>query len=240
MTASATLPNGAREPGTPPVVAMRGLSRVFDSTPPVHALREVDLDIHRGDYVSIVGPSGSGKSTLLHVMGCLDRPTAGTYHLDGIDVADLTDGERTGLRGQRLGFVFQAYHLMSHRTVRENVEAAGLYDATPRRERRRRAEEALERVGLADRIDFSPRRLSGGECQRVAIARALLTSPSLLLADEPTGNLDTATTASVLDLLEHLCDEGLTLVMVTHDVGVSQRARRVLRMVDGVLEEMAA
>lgn len=233
-----TAEGGGRPTGSSdPVVALERVSRVFEATPPVHALREVSLEVRRGEHVAIEGPSGSGKSTLLHVLGCLDRPTSGTYRLDGIDVGGLTDAERTGLRGRRIGFVFQSFHLMGHRTVRENVEAAGLYDGTPRRERAERAVAALERVGLGHRIDFTPRRLSGGECQRVAIARALLSEPSLLLADEPSGNLDTANTEAVLDLLEQLCADGLTLLVVTHDEAVSQRAGHVLRMVDGVVKD---
>ncbi len=222
-----------------PVVELRGVGRSFPVTPPVHALRGVDLKIDPGEHVAIIGPSGSGKSTLLHVLGCLDRPTAGTYHLDGIDVAQLSDAHRTGLRGQRIGFVFQAFHLMPHRSVRENVEAAALYDGSSRGDRRARVEDAVARVGLEHRIDAIPRTLSGGEQQRVAIARAILSDPSLLLADEPTGNLDRENTAAILALLDGLCEQGMTLIMVTHDTEVAEGAHRVLQMVDGELQDAA-
>ena len=224
----------------PPVVDLQGVGRTFEATPPVDALKDVDLQIHPGEHVAIVGPSGSGKSTLLHVLGCLDRPTVGTYRLDGIDVSALDDGRRTGLRGQRIGFVFQAFHLMPHRTVRENVEAAALYDGTPRHDRAERAQQAVERVGMGHRLDATPRTLSGGEQQRVAVARATLSGPSLLLADEPTGNLDSENTRSLLALFDDLCEDGMTLAMVTHDAEVSDRAERQLTMIDGRLHEERA
>lgn len=220
-----------------PVVALRAASRVYPTTPPVQAFAELDLHIDAGEYLSIVGPSGSGKSTLLHVLGCLDTLSEGSYEFEGLEVRALSDNERTAVRGRRIGFVFQSFHLMSHRSARENVEAAALYDGTPRARRSERAVDALQRVGLGHRLDFHPRVLSGGEAQRVAIARALASGPSLLLADEPSGNLDTATTAEILDLLDELCADGLTLVIVTHDEHVSRRAQRTLRMVDGVLTE---
>jgi putative ABC transport system ATP-binding protein len=218
-----------------PVVELDGVCRTFPMTPPVQALRSIDLRIGAGEDVAIVGPSGSGKSTLLHVLGCLDRPTAGVYRLDGIDVAELSDAHRTGLRGRRIGFVFQAFHLMVHRTVRENVEAAALYDRTSRSVRRKRAERAIERVGMSHRIDARPRTLSGGEQQRVAVARAILSEPSLLLADEPTGNLDSENTAALVRLFDALRADGMTLVMVTHDDAIAARAERQLHMVDGEL-----
>ena len=224
-------------PDPPPVVELERVGRTFAATPPVEALREVDLRIDPGEHVAIVGPSGSGKTTLLHVLGCLDRPTVGTYRLDGIDVSALDDGRRTGLRGQRIGFVFQAFHLMPHRTVRENVEAAALYDGTPRDQRRDRAEQAVERVGMSHRLDATPRTLSGGEQQRVAVARAILSGPTLLLADEPTGNLDSENTRSLLALFDDLCEDGMTLAMVTHDAEVSDRAERQLTMIDGRLHQ---
>jgi putative ABC transport system ATP-binding protein len=184
-----------------------------------------------------MGPSGSGKSTLLNVLGCLDRPTAGTYRLDGLDVQSLGDRELTALRGQRLGFVFQSFHLLPHRTVLENVMLAELYTGAPRAGRRERAGAALDRVGLGHRVDFLPTRLSGGERQRAAIARALVGEPSLLLADEPTGNLDTHNTDAILDLFDQLRRDGLTVVVITHDAHVSDRAARVVRIVDGELTE---
>lgn len=222
---------------TSPVVQLQGACRTYPATPPVRALADVDLRIDAGEYVSIAGPSGSGKSTLLHVLGCLDTLTEGSYQLEGLEVSELSDNQRSGVRGRRIGFVFQSFHLMPHRSARENVEAAALYDGSSRAGRGQRAATSLRRVGLGHRMEFSPRLLSGGECQRVAIARALMTEPSLLLADEPTGNLDTATTEEVLDLFDALCAEGLTVGVVTHDEHVSRRAQRRVRMTDGVLTE---
>jgi putative ABC transport system ATP-binding protein len=218
-----------------PVVELVDVWRSYDTDPPVHALRGVGLRVCPGDHVAIVGPSGSGKSTLLHVLGCLDRPTRGTYRLDGIDVATLADRELTALRGTRIGFVFQAFHLLAHRTVVENVMLGELYTGGTRSGRRARALEALDRVGLGHRVDFLPTKLSGGERQRVAIARALVGRPSLLLADEPTGNLDTRNTDAILGLFDDLREEGLTLVVITHDDHVSEHAQRVVRIVDGEL-----
>ena len=224
-------------PDPQPVVELVDVWRSYDTDPPVHALRGVGLRVCPGDHLAIVGPSGSGKSTLLNVLGCLDRPTQGTYRLDGIDVATLHDRQLTALRGTRIGFVFQAFHLLAHRTVAENVMLGELYTSGSRSGRRARALEALERVGLAHRVDFLPTRLSGGERQRVAIARALVGEPSLLLADEPTGNLDTKNTDAILALFDGLRDEGLTIVVITHDDHVSQHAQRVVRIVDGELTE---
>jgi len=221
-----------------PVVELRGLSRTYGSDPPVEALRGVDLTIRRGDSVAIIGPSGSGKSTLLNILGCLDRPTAGSYFLDGIDVAQLSDSQRTAARGRSIGFVFQSFHLLGHRTALENVMLAEVYGGGERAGRRERALAALERVGMEDRRDFLPTKLSGGQQQRVAIARALLGSPRMLLCDEPTGNLDSANTESLLLLFEALGRQGLTLVMVTHDDDVAARAKRIVRIVDGRLSEV--
>ena len=231
---------GATDPlaGLRPVVELTGLSRTFNGGAPVHALRGVDLTIWPGDWLAIVGPSGSGKSTLLNVVGLLDRHTAGTYRFEGVDVASLDDLRRTGLRGRRIGFVFQSFHLMPHRSVLENVMLAELYIGASRRGRRERAREALARVGLTDREDFLPTRLSGGQRQRAAIARALVGEPSLLLCDEPTGNLDSQSADTVLDVLAQLSDEGLTLVVITHDEHVATRARRRVRIIDGMLREM--
>ena len=222
------------------VVELDGVSREFPGSPPVEAVREASLAVADGDYVAIVGPSGSGKSTLLHILGCLDTPTAGTYRLLGLDVGALSDGLRTSLRGSEVGFVFQAFHLLEYRTVLENVMTGLVYNRTPRRTRRRRSAEALEQVGLGHRIDFTPRQLSGGERQRVAIARAIVAQPSLLLCDEPTGNLDTGTTDSILDLFDDLRTEGLTLMVITHEQAVSRRAERRIEMIDGMLSEETA
>jgi putative ABC transport system ATP-binding protein len=219
------------------VVELAAISRSFPGTPVVEAVRGVDLTIDRGEYISIVGPSGSGKSTLLHILGLLDRPTGGTYRLDGIDTGSMSERERAVWREQRIGFVFQSFHLLGHRSVLENVVLALVYGGVPRRDRALRARSALERVGLAHRTEFSPLTLSGGERQRVAIARALVGEPSLLLADEPTGNLDSATSASILDIFDALHADGLTLAVVTHDDQVSERAQHRVRTVDGQLWE---
>jgi putative ABC transport system ATP-binding protein len=216
-----------------------GVSRVFDSEPPVHALREVDLRVAEGEYVAIVGPSGSGKSTLLNVIGLLDRPTSGDYWLDGVEVSRLTENARAAVRAERIGFVFQSFHLLPHRSALENVMFGSLYQGVSRATRVRRAHLALGQVGLAGRSAFRPTRLSGGERQRVAIARALSAEPSVLLCDEPTGNLDTANTAVVLGLLDELVAGGLTVLVITHDGNVAARARRRVGMVDGALSELA-
>ncbi len=217
-----------------PVVQLTDLSRFFPGPPVVEVLNDIDLTIEAGEYVSMVGPSGSGKSTLLHILGLLDTPTTGTYRLDGLDTAELSDNDRAALRCERIGFVFQGFHLLAHRTTTENVELAELYSPTaPRRGRRERAVEALERVGLGHRLDSYPTTLSGGERQRVAIARAVMATPSLLLADEPTGNLDTETSDSILALFGDLHDQGLTVAVVTHDRSVAARAHRQITIVDG-------
>ena len=220
------------------VIELRNLGREFPGTPPVVALRGVNLTIARGEYVAIVGPSGSGKSTLLNVLGCLDRHTSGDYLFEGVDTATLNDHQRAGLRGQRVGFVFQSFHLMPHRDIVENVMQAELYNRAPREGRRDRAEAALRRVGLGHRLGFLPGTLSGGERQRVAIARAIVHAPALLLCDEPTGNLDSKNSTSVLDLFEELHADGLTVLVITHDETVSRRARRSVRIVDGTLTEV--
>ncbi|SDU38715.1 putative ABC transport system ATP-binding protein [Jiangella alkaliphila] len=225
---------------TPPVVEMSGVGRVYPGPPRVEAVRDVDLTIASGEYLSIIGPSGSGKSTLLHLLGLLDRPSHGVYRLDGVDVSTLSERRRTRVRGERIGFVFQAFHLLPHRSVLENVELAMIYLRVPRRDRTARATATLERVGLGHRLDFDPITLSGGERQRVAIARALVAQPSLLLADEPTGNLDSGNAASVLDLFDELHAEGLTLAVITHDDGVSARAQRRVRIVDGTVSRQAS
>ena len=196
-------------------------------------LAGVTIDIERGEHVAIVGPSGSGKSTLLNIIGCLDRPSSGTYELDGIDLSACSERHLVRARRERIGFVFQAFHLLAYRTVLENVAMPAVYRSTPRGAARRCAMEALESVGLAALSDADPRHLSGGERQRVAIARALAGSPRLLLCDEPTGNLDSTNTAAVLDLFDALHDQGLTIVVVTHEDQVSERASRVVTIDDG-------
>lgn len=223
----------------PPVVELRQVARVFPGDPPVHALRPSDLRIDAGDYVSIIGPSGSGKSTLLNLLGLLDRPSSGEYLLDGVSTGTASESQRSALRGGRIGFVFQSFHLLPHRSVLDNVLLATLYSGVPRAERRDRALAALDRVHLGHRLDFRPTYLSGGERQRVAVARAVVTSPHVLLADEPTGNLDTQNSAGVLDLFDELHADGLTLVVITHDAAVSARSQRRVRIVDGTLGEVA-
>ena len=223
-----------------PVVELCDLCRTYESTPPVTALKSVNLAIQSGEWVSIVGPSGSGKSTMLNLLGLLDRPTSGTYHFDGLDVSTMSECERAGIRAHQLRFVFQSPHLMGHRSVLDNVMLAELYARVSHRGRRQRATEALERVGLADRMTFMPTKLSGGQRQRVAIARALVGEPLLLLCDEPTGNLDSVTTEGILQLFDELADDGLTLAVITHEDDVARRANRIYRIVDGVLAEVAS
>lgn len=220
------------------VLELRGVARTYPGPPPVFALRPTDLTVRAGEHVAIIGPSGSGKSTLLNLLGLLDRPTAGRLLLDGIDTATLNERDRTALRGRRIGFVFQAFHLMPHRTTVENVMLAQLYtDRGRKSERRAEAVRALARVGLGHRLSALPSTLSGGERQRVAIARALVNRPALLLADEPTGNLDSQTAAKVLDLLAELVADGLTLLVITHDPAVAERAHRTVAIHDGKLTE---
>jgi putative ABC transport system ATP-binding protein len=202
---------------------------------PLHALRDVSLGIERGEHVALVGPSGSGKSTMLHILGCLDRPTSGGYRFDGREVGALSEEERSELRRHRIGFVFQFFHLLPRLTALGNVELPMLFAGIGGAERRERAARALAAVGLAPRADHRPDQLSGGERQRVAIARSVVMGPSLLLADEPTGNLDRASSAEVMELLEAMNREGLTLVVVTHDAEIAARARRVVRLDDGAL-----
>ncbi|MFF9853489.1 ABC transporter ATP-binding protein [Streptomyces litmocidini] len=224
-------------PSGPPVIEFRQVGLTYPGPPPVEAFRPSDLAVHRGEFITVVGPSGSGKSTFLNIAGLLDTPTTGSFLLDGIETGRLRDTERTTLRGRRIGFVFQAFHLLPHRSARENVELAMVYSGAPRRERPQRAREALARVGLGHRTDALPTRMSGGERQRVAIARALVARPSLLLCDEPTGNLDTGNAEAVLQLLEALNAEGITIVLITHDLAVAARGRRTVTIRDGVLSE---
>ncbi|NUU18248.1 ABC transporter ATP-binding protein [Cellulomonas humilata] len=221
-----------------PVLELRGAARQFPGDPPVHALHPADLAVASGEYLSVVGPSGSGKSTLLNLLGLLDKPTEGEYLLDGIPTAGAGERDRAALRAGHIGFVFQAFHLMPHRTVLENVLLATLYSGVPRSERRDRALAALDRVGLSHRVDFLPTVLSGGERQRAAVARAVVAQPRVLLADEPTGNLDSESSASVLDLFDELHAGGLTLLVITHDDEVSARAQRRVRIADGYLREI--
>jgi macrolide transport system ATP-binding/permease protein len=217
------------------VIKLTKVCRQYGTEPAVHALTDVDLMVRRGDWLSITGPSGAGKSTLLNVVGCLDRPSSGSYRLDGIETTSLTDDERAGLRSQRIGFVFQSFHLLPYRSVLENVMLAEVYRNQSADGRRERALAAIERVGLAHRAEFLPDKLSGGERQRVAIARALLGGPSLLLCDEPTGNLDSKTATAILAFLAELNRSGLTLVIVTHDEKIASAASSRVDIIDGIL-----
>jgi putative ABC transport system ATP-binding protein len=217
-----------------PVVEARAVSRVFRMPAgDVHALSDVSLQVSPGDYVSVVGPSGCGKSTLLHLLGCIDAPTRGSVLIDGADVSGLADAERSRLRLRRVGFVFQRFFLLPMLTAWENVELPQAEAGVPRAARRRRTEELLDYVGLAARASHRPSELSGGEMQRVAIARALANGPALLLADEPTGELDQATGAQIVALFDRLNADGTAVVVVTHDAAVAARARRTIRMKDG-------
>ena len=210
-----------------------GVTKVYGEQPPVAALRGVSFSVQRGELVAIVGPSGSGKSTLLHIMGTLERPSSGVVRIGGIDAARLEDRALSQLRARQIGFVFQQFFLAEHATARENVADGQLYAGVPAIERYERADEALERVGLAARATFKPTKLSGGERQRVAIARALVGRPAIVLADEPTGNLDSTTGASIMELIRELGAGGATILMITHDAGLADQLPRQIRVLDG-------
>ena len=222
---------------TVPVIDCRGLTRRFRmGEADVWALRGIDVRVQPGEYAAIVGPSGSGKSTLMNLLGCLDSPSEGSYLLDGEAVERLSDAELAAVRNRKIGFVFQTFNLMARQSALDNVGLPLVYSGLPRAERRARAEEALRRVGLSDRLDHRPDQLSGGQRQRVAVARALVTHPSLILADEPTGNLDQTTGREVLALFDELHAEGSTLVLVTHDPAVARNAQRRIEIVDGQVQ----
>jgi putative ABC transport system ATP-binding protein len=220
------------------LIEMRELTRVYDLGPQqIFALRGVNLIIEPGEYVAIMGPSGSGKSTLMNVIGCLDTPTSGSYLLDGVPVETLNDDELAAIRNKKIGFVFQTFNLLARTTALQNVELPLVYAKISRAERRQLAEEALVAVGLGDRMSHQPNELSGGQRQRVAIARALVNKPSLLLADEPTGNLDSQTGREILDLFQELHSRGNSIIMVTHEDDVAREARRIIHIRDGKVKD---
>jgi putative ABC transport system ATP-binding protein len=221
-----------------PVLDVRNVTKVYgEGETAVHALRGVSLSVGRGDYVAIMGSSGSGKSTLMNILGCLDIPSTGRYLLDGVDVSRLTDRQLALVRNRRIGFVFQSFNLIARTTALANVELPLAYAGMRAGDRRRRARAALAMVGLADRAGHEPNQLSGGQQQRVAVARALVTAPALVLADEPTGNLDSQSTGDVLAVLDRLNRSGRTILIITHEPDVAAHARRLIRLVDGQIVE---
>ena len=216
------------------VVRMRGIRKVYDTGKiQVEALRDIDLDVADGEFLAVVGPSGSGKSTLMNLIGCLDTPTAGTYDLRGQSVAGMTRAELAEIRNRRVGFVFQNFNLIPQISTYENVEMPLLFGRVGKKDRKRRVEEILERVGLADRADHKPTELSGGQMQRVAVARALAMRPALLLADEPTGNLDSRSGGDIMDLFQELWEQGHTMIVITHDLALATRTTRRIELHDG-------
>ncbi len=246
---SSPMPNHPDSPPAPtpprisppmtPVAELKQLRKTYfkpDGTVMVEALRGVDIAIRRGEYVAIMGASGSGKSTLMNILGCLDKPTGGQYLLDGRDIGTMNDAELSEFRGRTIGFVFQAFNLIPAETIEGNVAVPLFYQGVHKHQRRQRAIESLSLVGLGDRLGHRPRELSGGQQQRVAIARALVTNPVVLLADEPTGNLDSATGNAILDTFDDLHRKGMTIIMVTHDPATAARCHRVVRLKDGVVE----
>ncbi len=222
-------------------IEMHNLTKTYEmGLQQVHALRGIDLQIKEGEFVAIMGPSGSGKSTLMNVIGCLDAPTDGTYKLDGIDVSDMSDNEQARIRNKRIGFVFQQFNLLPRTTALKQVSLPLMYGGFSRGEREKRAAEALQAVGLGDRMDHKPDELSGGQQQRVAIARALANDPSIILADEPTGALDTVTGEEILEIFHQLHNEkGITIIMITHDPEIAQHAEREIWIRDGLIVEGA-
>ena len=236
MKPSPTLPAWVSAPGpsAPPVAELIHVNKIYGSgDTTVHALNDLCLSVNNGDYLAVMGASGSGKSTAMNILGCLDMPTSGSYHLNGVPVETLSDDELADLRNQKLGFVFQQFHLLPQLTAMENVMLPMIYAGVPAEQRRQRAKLALEKVGLAHRLDNRPNQLSGGQQQRVAVARSIINGPSLLLADEPTGALDSTTTEEVLAIFDDLNAQGMTILLVTHEQEVGERAQRIIHFRDG-------
>jgi len=236
---AASIPRAVRAPG-PLVIHIEGVTKLYQmGAETIHALRGVALKIHRNEYLAIMGPSGSGKSTLMNMLGCLDTPTAGHYEFSGKDVSNMSDDELAEIRNREIGFVFQTFNLLPRSNALHNVELPLIYAGVGRTERLERAQRALENVGLGNRMHHRPNELSGGQRQRVAIARALVTQPSIILADEPTGNLDSRTGIEIMELFEHLYDQGNTIIVVTHEEDIARHARRIVRLRDGLIESDA-
>jgi putative ABC transport system ATP-binding protein len=237
MIATAPAPSRPVRPAGPLVIAIEGVTKLYEmGEETIHALRGVSIAIRRNEYLAIMGPSGSGKSTLMNMLGCLDTPTAGRYEFNGHDVAGMGDDELADIRNREIGFVFQTFNLLPRSDALRNVELPLIYAGLPPLARQARAREALEHVGLANRLHHKPNELSGGQRQRVAIARALVNRPSIILADEPTGNLDSKTGVEIMALFEQLYAQGNTLIVVTHEEGIARHARRIVRLRDGLIE----
>ena len=234
---AAVLASRAVRPAGPLVIDIEGVTKLYRmGAETVHALRGVKVQIHRNEYLAIMGPSGSGKSTLMNMLGCLDTPTAGKYEFSGKNVATMADDELAEIRNREIGFVFQTFNLLPRSDALHNVELPLIYAGIPKAERLHRAREALDNVGLGERLHHRPNELSGGQRQRVAVARALVTRPSIILADEPTGNLDSKTGVEIMALFEQLYAQGNTLIVVTHEEDIAQHARRIVRLRDGLIE----
>lgn len=222
---------------TDPVIQLRAIEKTYImGAHKVFALQKLNCDINRGEYVALMGPSGSGKSTLMNIIGCLDTPSAGSYHLNGVEVVHMKDNDLAEIRNKEIGFVFQTFNLLPRMSAQENVALPLVYAGVPKAERMERAAKALTSVGLQDRMHHKPNELSGGQRQRVAIARALVNNPSILLADEPTGNLDSKSSGEILDLFDIIHENGNTIVMVTHEEDVARRAKKIIRMIDGMID----